>query len=276
MNRSQPTPTRRGRALLAATITILGTALLGAPAAFADSVTMRSIDPFPTVGTYGTDFRLTTVAYGDGYVYVYTEAGRASCPASAGAAVTAGMTLVEQASVDGDGVSTSIHPMYRASVEGAYLFCAYIHRGSDTATARGTASMVVNVQEDADAALVTVDASQALTSSNTVTAEVSCPRTCSLSATGIAGSTPRGMDVALGTVTGSIGTFGGSTTMAIPMTAAQRRDLRQRMADGERVRADLTVTATYPIVGWTYTTSASTQLKLLTTGPIPRVVFTGM
>lgn len=267
------TSTRRTRTLAAAVVTLAVAALAGPPAASADSISMTSVDPFPEVGHY-TDFRLRTLAYQDGYAHVYVENGRSSCPASAGAAASDGMTLVTRWAVDGDGDYRSVHPNYTASVEGPHLFCGYIHRGSDTATARATASMVVDIQEPADAPIVTVDASQPLTTSNTVTAEVSCPRACSLQVGGRAGSSTSGMDVTLGMARATIPTFGGSATVALSMTSLERRDLRQRISAGERVRADLTATATYPVVGWSYLTTATTQLTLFS-GPAPSITFSG-
>lgn len=271
---SQHTSTRRVRTLASAVVTVALAGLAGPAAASADSISMTSVDVFPEVGHY-TDFRLRTAAYEDGYAYVYVENGRSSCPASVDAAIAAGMTKVTQRSVDGDGDYSSVHPSYTASVEGPHLFCGYLHRGYDTATARGTASMVVDIQEEADAPMVTVGASQPLTTSNTVTAEVSCPRACSLQVGGTAGSSTSGMNVTLGMARTTIATFGGSATVALSMTSLERRDLRQRIAAGERVRADLTATASYPVVGWSFITTATTQLSLFS-GPAPAVTFSGV
>lgn len=271
---SQPASTRRVRTLAAAVITLALAGLAGPAGASADAISLTGVDAFPSVG-HATDFRMRTVAYEDGYAYVYVENGRSACPASVDAAVTAGMTRVERVPVDGDGDPWATHPSYTASAEGPYLFCGYIHAGSDTATARGTASMVVDIQDDADAPTVTVDASQPLTTSNTVTAEVSCPRACSLQVGGRAGSSTSGMNVTLGMARTTIPTFGGSATVALSMTSLERRDLRQRIAAGERVRADLTATATYPVVGWSYITTATTQLSLFS-GPAPAVTFSGV
>lgn len=271
---AQPTSTRRLRTFAAAVVTLTLAGLAGPAGASADSISLTSVDPFPEVG-HATDFRLRTLAYEDGYAHVYVENGRSSCPASVDAAIAAGMDQVTRVSVDGDGDYSSVHPAYSASAEGPYLFCGYLHRGSDTATARGTASMVVDIQEEADAPIVTVDASQPLTTSNTVTAEVSCPRACSLQVGGRAGSSTSGMHVTLGMARATIPTFGGSATVALSMTSLERRDLRQRIAAGERVRADLTATASYPIVGWSYTTTATTQLSLFS-GPTPEVTFSGV
>lgn len=271
---SQHISTRPVRALAAAVVTLALAALAGPSAASADSISMTSVDPFPEVG-HATDFRLRTLAYEDGYAHVYVENGRGSCPASVDAAIAAGMNQVTRVSVDGDGDYSSVHPAYNASAEGPYLFCGYLHRGTDTATARGTASMVVDIQESADAPIVTVDATQPLTTSNTVTAEVSCPRACSLQVGGKAGSSTSGMNVTLGMARTTIATFGGSATVALSMTSLERRDLRQRIAAGERVRADLTATASYPVVGWSFITTATTQLSLFS-GPAPAVTFSGI
>jgi hypothetical protein len=216
MTSSQHTSTRRRRTLAAAIVTLAVAGLAGPSAASADSISLTSVDPFPTVGE-ASDFRLRTLAYQDGYAHVYVENGRSSCPASAGAAASDGMNLVTRWAVDGD--YSSVHPRYTASAEGAYLFCGYVHRGTDTSTARATASMVVDIQEDADSPIITVDASQPLTTSNTVTAEVSCPRACSLQVGGRAGSTTSGMNVTLGMARATIGTFGGSQTVALSMTS---------------------------------------------------------
>lgn len=272
---SQPASSRRLLRLFASAATILVAALAGAPAAHADTVTISSPPSFPTVGD-DVDMTFTVTAYDDAVGVVYSEAGRTSCPASHDAADAAGMALVTERD---DVMVGTPHPMalhYWPRAEGAYLFCAYTYREADTTTVRGTASYSLDVEDEEDAPIVTVPATQALSTSTSVSAEVSCTRACTLSVTGDAG-TSAAMDVALGTATETIGTFGGSTSVRVPMTTAQRRDLRARMAAGETVKADLLATATFGN-GTSFATSATAALRLLAVGTgtaVPVRVFTG-
>lgn len=265
---SQLTSLQRAPRLFACTLTLLAAALFGPSAAHADTVTITNYETFPTVGDYlSMDFTVT--AYGDSTVTMYRENGRTSCPATVDEAVADGMEYVNSRTVAGDGVA---HPMAArswASAEGAWLFCAYTYRDADPATMRGTAAYTLDIEEEEDAPIVTVAAWQALGTSNSVTADVSCPRACSLSVTGTAG-TSSAMDVALGTATATIGTFGGSTTVRVPMTTAQRRDLRTRISAGQSVRADLVATATFGN-GESFDTSATTALRILTIGTVATV-----
>lgn len=272
---SQPLSNRRRGRLLAAAATIFVAALAGAPAAEADTVAISSAPSFPTVGD-DVDMTFTVTAYDDAVGVVYTEAGRTSCPASHDDADAAGMTLVTERTDVMVGTPHAMALHYWPRSEGAYLFCAYTYREADTTTVRGTASYTVDVEDEEDAPIVTVPVTQALSTSNSVTADASCTRACTLSVTGDAG-TSAAMDVALGTATATIGTFGGSTTVRVPMTTAQRRDLRARMAAGETVKADLLATATFGN-GASFDTSATAALRLLSVGTattVPVRVFTG-
>lgn len=265
------TLTRRARSTLAATVMLV--ALAGPASAQADTIALTSTDSWPTTGE-PSSYTIEAKAYGDSTADVYLRSSGTSCPATAEDADRYSMAHIYSGSVEGDGAEHTMEDEYTPPHAGDYLYCAYVYR-SDPGVTRGSASMVVDFEDEEDAPTVTVDSSQVLTTANTVIAEVSCPRACELSATGTAG-TSTAMDVTLGTVTAEIGTFGGSTTMEVPMTDAQRRRLRVRMASGQRVRADLLVTADYAN-GTSFDTSATTQLVAPTVDlrVAPEVVFRG-
>lgn len=262
---SRTTSIRRGRALLAATMMLLATAVIGPAAASADTVSMSLIDDDPTVGVEA-DINVIARAYSYASVSVYAELGATSCPSSANSAYSAGMTFVDSATLSPDGSAGGGRFSYEAPAAGAVLFCGYVQRTG--ASPSGTTSMVVNFQDPADSPTVTVASSQALTTSNTVTAVVSCPRACSLLIGGTASSSTSGTSVTLGTVATGFGTFGGSVTVRLPMTSMERRRLRLRLEAGELVQARLTATASYPELEAEYATSATTAL-VLSAGPIP-------
>jgi hypothetical protein len=248
------TLTRHGRTMLAASAMLVA---LAAPAgAQADTISLTSTDSWPTVGD-PSPYEIEARAYSDSTAEVYLRARGTACPASAEDADASSMHRTYTGPVDGDGALHTIADDYTAPHDDDYLFCAYLFRDDPDVT-RGSASMVVDFEDEEDAPVVTIASSQELTTANTVTADVSCPRACDLVITGTAG-TSSAMDVTLGSATAAIGTFGGSATVQLTMSDAQRRRLRSRMASGQRVRADLLATADYAN-GRSFDTSATTQL----------------